>query len=126
MKKIVAIFGCAFVGSGLRYLLTLPGTPHHLTTLLIINLVGCLLLPLITGALPLLVPVSPAVVTGLSVGLVGSFTTFSTFSLDSLHLLQAQAYGPLVLYMGGSLLGGWLAASAGIWLTQHWVKEERA
>lgn len=125
MKKIVAIFVCAFVGSAFRYLLTPIGDPNHLLTIMAINVIGCFFLPLVTGALPLILPVAPHVVTGLSVGLVGSFTTYSTFSVDTVHLLQQHAYGPAVLYVGGTLLLGWLAASLSLRIAKHLVKEDR-
>ncbi|MDT7012935.1 fluoride efflux transporter FluC [Levilactobacillus namurensis] len=125
MKKLMAIFLGALVGSALRYLLTPVGASHHLLTVMAINIGGCLLLPLVTGALPLLVPVAPHVVTGLSVGLVGSFTTFSTFALDAARLLQAHAYWTALGYVGGSLLLGWLAATGSLTLTHRWVKGAR-
>lgn len=121
MKKILAIFGCAFIGSALRYLLTPAGANHHLLTVLAINVTGSFLLPLITGALPLVVPVSLATITGLSVGLVGSFTTFSTFIVDALHLAQQGAWGTFSLYLSASLLLGGLAAALGIRLARKFV-----
>jgi len=125
LKKISAIFGCAFIGSALRFLLTPPGAGHHLMTIMVINIVGCFLLPVITWALPLLVPISPVWVTGLSVGLVGSFTTFSTFTLDALKLLQHHSYGLAAGYVLGSLILGWGAAAFSIWLTKRWLQEDR-
>lgn len=47
------------------------------------------------------------------VGLCGGFTTFSSFSLQSLELLQAGRYGPALGYMTGSALGCLAAAWAG-------------
>ena len=47
------------------------------------------------------------------VGLCGGFTTFSSFSLQSLELLQAGRYAPALGYMAGSVLACLLAAWAG-------------
>lgn len=47
------------------------------------------------------------------VGLCGGFTTFSSFSLQSLELLQAERYGPALGYMAGSALACLAAAWAG-------------
>jgi len=53
------------------------------------------------------------------VGLCGGFTTFSSFSLQSLELLQAGRTGPALGYMAGSVLaclaavwGGWVLGRA--------------
>jgi fluoride exporter len=42
----------------------------------------------------------------LIVGVLGGFTTFSTFSLDALTLLHAHRYAALAAYMGASTAGG--------------------
>lgn len=47
------------------------------------------------------------------VGLCGGFTTFSSFSLQSLELLQAERYGPALGYMAGSVLACLVAVWAG-------------
>lgn len=125
VKKIIAIFICAFIGSALRYLLSSLGAPHHLLTILAINVLGCFVMPLITGALPLLFPIEPHLVTGLSVGLVGSFTTFSTFSVDAMHLIQQHAYVATGWYVGGTLVLGWAAASLSLRLVHRLLREDR-
>ncbi|MCH3914186.1 MAG: CrcB family protein [Acidaminococcaceae bacterium] len=51
--------------------------------------------------------------TGLTTGLLGAFTTFSTLCKESASLLRSGAYGSAVVYMTGSLLLGLLAAWAG-------------
>lgn len=38
------------------------------------------------------------------VGLLGAFTTFSTFALEGLVLIQQHQYGWAALYLGGSVL----------------------
>lgn len=114
MKKIGLIFICAFLGSALRLSLTAWTAPHHYLTILAINVMGSFCLPLITGALPLLWPVSPATVTGLSVGLVGSFTTFSTFTVDAVTLFHQHAAWLAGGYVLSSLVLGWAAAAVGI------------
>lgn len=51
--------------------------------------------------------------TGLTTGLLGAFTTFSTLCKESARLLRRGSYGGAVAYMTGSLLLGLLAAWAG-------------
>jgi len=50
------------------------------------------------------------------VGLLGGFTTFSTFSLQAVELLQAGRVLPAVLMVSGSLVAGILGAWAGLGL----------
>jgi fluoride exporter len=51
----------------------------------------------------------------LAVGFCGGLTTFSTFSFETLELLQARAYGLAAAYVVGSLLTGLLAVVCGLW-----------
>lgn len=111
-KKISYIFVFAFCGSLLRLGLT-SMTNHHLTTILLINVIGSFLLAFISKTLPTLIPLSEAVMAGLTVGLVGSFTTFSAFSMDVVRLLQQGAMGLALTYWLASLLLGCGAAVLG-------------
>ena len=63
--------------------------------------------------------VSPILRTGLLTGFLGAYTTFSTFSLESLHLLGRGETGYAALYMFGSLFLGVGAAFAGGALSRH-------
>lgn len=47
------------------------------------------------------------------VGVLGGFTTFSSFSADTLHLLQDGRWGLALCYVGASVLLGLLAAWGG-------------
>ena len=40
----------------------------------------------------------------LAVGVLGGFTTFSSFSLDAVTLIQRGMWGQAVLYIGGSVV----------------------
>jgi CrcB protein len=58
---------------------------------------------------------------GIGTGFIGAFTTFSTFSVESLNLLQ-QNIGVGVMYIASSMLGGFGA----IWLGIRLAGEEPA
>lgn len=52
----------------------------------------------------------------LAVGFTGSYTTFSTYCLESDRMLQAGDTFPGLLYLIGSVVVGLLAVRAGVWL----------
>jgi len=58
----------------------------------------------------------------LAVGFCGGFTTFSTFSLELLMLLQAGKYGLAALYVLTSVAGCLLATAVGVALVAWWSK----
>lgn len=48
-----------------------------------------------------------------AIGVLGSFTTFSAFSLEVVELLDVDRAAVAGLYVAGSLVGGFVAALAG-------------
>lgn len=55
-------------------------------------------------------------VTGISTGFIGSFTTFSTFNLDTLNLFFAGEISKALVYVFISLVGGIFLVWVGNWL----------
>ena len=85
---------------------------------LAVNLVGCLLIGLLYG-LFLHRPLVPVELrAGLIVGFLGGLTTFSSFSLDTLRLLESGQTLIAFGYLGISVFGGLLATWAGLSLTK--------
>lgn len=124
LKRIGYIFTFGFIGSLLRLWLTTIFAQYHFVTVLAINVLGSFLLALITGALPFVIPISPELLSGLSVGLVGSFTTFSTFCVDTVNLGTQQGFLLAATYWAISLVLGILAASWGFSLS-HRIQQRR-
>ncbi len=60
------------------------------------------------------------------VGLLGGWTTFSTYALDTRGLLAGGHGGTATAYLVGSVLAGLLAVWAGIALTESLVLQEPA
>ncbi len=81
---------------------------------LAVNLLGSLLLGMIGqfGLNHLSIP--PDWRIGLTVGLMGGFTTFSTFAWDSVHMLSDGQWTRALMYVGGSVGGGIVALMIGI------------
>jgi len=61
---------------------------------------------------------TPEVRAFLTIGILGGYTTFSTFSLDSVLLIERGAYTSAALYISGSALLSILALFAGLWLVR--------
>jgi CrcB protein len=81
-----------------------------------INLIGCFILSFFYTVTVARIPVSHTVRTAIGTGFIGSFTTFSTFSYETLQLLEHSHYGLAVSYVIGSLFGGIACAWFGIYL----------
>ncbi|WP_421621647.1 fluoride efflux transporter CrcB [Alkalilimnicola ehrlichii] len=77
-----------------------------------VNGAGSLLIGLLAG---LLAPGSEAALL-LMIGFCGSFTTVSSFGLQTAQLIDDGRWGAVVLYVTGSLLTCLAAVSAGLWL----------
>lgn len=65
---------------------------------------------------------SDSIYHGLGVGVLGGYTTFSTFNFELLSLLQRQDHRRFMLYFAGSFCGGLASSFLGIllgtWLHQ--------
>ena len=80
---------------------------------LLINVTGSLLLAFVYG-FPESTAASPAWRTFLGTGLLGGYTTFSTFSYETLRLVQDGKWERALLYVGGSVLLSLAGAVLGI------------
>lgn len=78
-----------------------------------VNLAGCLLIGLLAGALEGRDLLAMEARLLLMAGLLGGFTTFSAFGLETFNLLRAARPLLATAYAGGSLLLGLAAVWAG-------------
>ena len=81
---------------------------------LAINLIGCLLLGVIGEFSLNHISVPPDWRIGLTIGLMGGFTTFSTFGWDTVRMLNDGEWLKAVVYVGASVLGGIICMIAGM------------
>ncbi len=86
---------------------------------LLVNLLGCLLMGLLVVLIDERWAVPPQWRAFALVGLLGGFTTFSSFSLEAYPLLRTQQWLAALLYVAGSLLLGLLALAVGIALARR-------
>jgi len=115
VSLIMVMVGGA-VGSALRFLvgLMIPASPGAFpVATLIINLVGSAVL----GAISMLSVrydlISKDMALLLGTGLCGGFTTFSTFSVELMMLVDVERYVAATIYLATSTVGGIAAAFAG-------------
>jgi CrcB protein len=116
--NIVVVGVAGMVGALLRYSLGLlvhgwGGGAFPMSTLLT-NFIGSFALGWLTARLNRAAKVPAWVKPGIGTGLIGSFTTFSTFSVETVNLVQQQLWGNAALYVGLSLFGGLILAWAGL------------
>ena len=91
---------------------------HFYGATLAVNILGCLLIGYLYG-LFLLRPELPLELrAGLIVGFLGGLTTFSSFSLDTVRLLESGQITLALGYAAVSVLGSLLATWAGLSLAR--------
>ena len=88
-----------------------PGFPYGILT---VNVLGCFFLGAIGqfGLNHLSMP--PDLRIGLTIGLMGGFTTFSTFGWDSVRMLQSGEWSRALMYVAASVVGGLVAMVLGM------------
>lgn len=110
LKGAILVGIGGFIGSVARYVTTvfvhkIFSTNFPLGTL-IVNLVGCFLIGIILGLFEKGEVLSPEMRLLLSVGFCGGLTTFSTFTNDTINLINDREVLFLTFYMGVSIFLG--------------------
>lgn len=103
------------LGATLRYLLgvTLYTNSSFPYATLITNLIGSFLLAWLTTQVFKKLDISSTTATAIGTGFVGSFTTFSTLSIETVQLFQKGDFLLGVFYIFVSLVGGLLMSRLG-------------
>ena len=85
---------------------------------MIVNVAGSLAIGLMIGLFAAYPSIGQPARLFLVTGLLGGFTTFSTFSLDALTLWERGHFGLWLLYVGGSVFASLLAAALGFLISR--------
>jgi CrcB protein len=107
------------VGSLLRYFAAGAIQPVNAAFpwgIFVVNITGGFAMGVIVELSALKLNFTPEMRSFLTVGVLGGFTTFSTFSLDSALLIERGAYGLAATYMAGSAILSVAALFAGMFL----------
>lgn len=123
MGRILLLIGSGgFLGSVARYLLAVWLTKHFPSAFpygtFAANILGCLLIGIIFGLGQRYEWLTPGLLLFLATGFCGGFTTFSSFTLENLNLLQNSNYLTFGIYAISSFTIGLLAVFGGISLTK--------
>lgn len=120
--NFVAVAAGGAAGALARYLcqLAMPASASHWGATLAVNIAGSFVIGVMWA-------LSRSCITPLwwlllVTGFLGGFTTFSSFSLDTVRLVeQGQALRAL-LYVAGSVILSLAACASAVWLTQRLIK----
>lgn len=119
---IAAIAAGGVLGAEARYGLGLllpadPSGPPWAT--LLVNVSGCLLIGVLMVTLTERARPHPLARPFLGVGLLGGYTTFSTYAVETVRLLDAGRAGPALGYVAATPVLAVLACAAGVALTRR-------
>ncbi len=117
MKLLLAIGLGSFIGGILRYLLSLVIQAKTMAVFpygtLAVNVIGCLLIGLVFGVAEK-GSMSTEWKLFLATGLLGGFTTFSAFSLETINMIRLGHHFCAGVYVTSSIVVGLLATIAGV------------
>ena len=103
---VIAFF--AFIGGTARYWLGvwIPAVRGFPLGTLLVNLLGCFIFSWLVKHILSDIDVSARLVLGVGVGFCGALTTFSSFALDTMKLVQSDQIGLAFIYLLLSFFGG--------------------
>lgn len=110
--------GCRFAVSNL--VAATIGLRQFPVATFLINVSGSFLIGFLAEWFDARATVSPELRAAVLVGILGGYTTFSSFSLETLNLLRDGAWQKALLYPMGSVLLGLLAVWCGVQLAR-WI-----
>ena len=120
MTKEILIVGVgSFAGGVLRYILSVGLSKlgrlwAFPIGIMVINILGCFLIGVLYGYFKSKATTDPVLPLLLMTGVLGGFTTFSTFSFETVQLLQQNEWLKAALYIVGSVGLGVVACYWGI------------
>ncbi|MEK7833422.1 MAG: fluoride efflux transporter CrcB [Acidobacteriota bacterium] len=124
MTKLLLVLLGGAIGTGCRFglvnlmALVLREPPKYPYATFFINITGSLAIGFLAELFDARMPVSPELRAMLLVGVLGGYTTFSSFSLETLNLIRDNKPGAALIYSAGSVVLGLLATWTGVQLAR--------
>ncbi len=124
MNKLLLVLLGGAIGTGFRFgvnflvAAVLREPPKFPYATFFINLTGSLLIGFLAEWFDARATVSPELRAMVLVGVLGGYTTFSSFSLETLNLIRDSKPGAALLYSVGSVVLGLAATWAGVQLAR--------
>ena len=121
IKNILIVGAGSFLGGSARYLVSFLLKDHNTSfpwATLIVNLLGCFAIGLLCGYLLKTNSEQNFISTFFVYGICGGFTTFSTFSKETLLLIQSGNYLNAFIYVAISLFVGLFLTACGYLLAK--------
>ncbi len=117
MKNYLLVFFGGGIGAVGRYWLS-GLVPRYLGSsfpfgILFVNIIGCFLIGFLMTFLEERFLINPSMRIFLTIGILGGFTTFSTFSYETFAMLHESEYLKAILYVTFSVVLGLLATIVG-------------
>ncbi|HEU0184343.1 MAG TPA: fluoride efflux transporter CrcB [Blastocatellia bacterium] len=131
MLKIILVLLGGAIGTGCRYGLSLfiysriknPTFPY---ANLVINISGSFVIGILAELFNGRLQVSPTIQAALIIGVLGGYTTFSSFSYETFTLIRGGEWFRATLNSAGSVLLGLIAVWLGVRLAQSlWFMPEQ-
>ncbi|NDW19531.1 fluoride efflux transporter CrcB [Dysgonomonas sp. 216] len=120
LKQVLFVGLGGGIGSILRYIVSFYTAKFYVGSFPIatffVNILGCFLIGLLSGLLAGHFPVNANLKLLLITGFCGGYTTFSTFALENLNLLEYNHIATMVIYILASVVLGITA----VWLGIYW------
>ena len=117
MKQILLVGIGGFIGSVARYFVSKLNLSWHFLSIpmgtLTVNIIGSFIIGFIVGISAKSEIITPGLRLFLMVGICGGFTTFSSFTLENLTLMQNGQFLSVLIYTGLSIFFGFLAVYLG-------------
>ena len=122
LSEVSLVAGGGAIGATLRFIVgrfcdvTWESTKFPIATFFV-NIVGCFLIGVIAG-LSVRDSISPLTRLFVVTGILGGFTTFSAFGLETITLLRGGHLMTSLLYILGSVAGGCVGVMIGLSFTE--------